>query len=90
MLLVLGLTRYVGMQIMRDPDSGNSRGFGFISYDSFEASDSAIEVSLGTVYIRRIVSSATGAFSISRGKDLMNGVRGMPGSEGCDCQLRRQ
>ena len=29
---------------MRDPDSGNSRGFGFISYDSFEASDSAIEV----------------------------------------------
>lgn len=31
---------------MRDPDSGNSRGFGFISYDSFEASDSAIEVSV--------------------------------------------
>jgi len=30
-------------KIMRDPDSGNSRGFGFISYDSFEASDSAIE-----------------------------------------------
>lgn len=29
---------------MRDPDTGNSRGFGFISYDSFEASDSAIEV----------------------------------------------
>jgi splicing factor 3B subunit 4 len=33
---------------MRDPDSGNSRGFGFISYDSFEASDSAIEVSVAT------------------------------------------
>lgn len=31
-------------QIMRDPDTGNSRGFGFISYDSFEASDAAIEV----------------------------------------------
>ncbi|RYR39477.1 hypothetical protein Ahy_A09g045031 [Arachis hypogaea] len=31
-------------KIMRDPDTGNSRGFGFISYDSFEASDSAIEV----------------------------------------------
>lgn len=29
---------------MRDPESGNSRGFGFISYDSFEASDAAIEV----------------------------------------------
>lgn len=34
------------LQIMRDPDTGNSRGFGFISYDSFEASDSAIEVCL--------------------------------------------
>lgn len=32
------------IQIMRDPDTGNSRGFGFISYDSFEASDAAIEV----------------------------------------------
>lgn len=40
------------MQIMRDPDSGNSRGFGFISYDSFEASDSAIEV-LGLHCIHR-------------------------------------
>lgn len=33
-------------QIMRDPDTGNSRGFGFISYDSFDASDAAIEVIL--------------------------------------------
>lgn len=31
---------------MRDPDTGNSRGFGFISYDSFDASDAAIEVIL--------------------------------------------
>ncbi|CAA0361443.1 unnamed protein product [Arabidopsis thaliana] len=30
-------------KIMRDPDTGNPRGFGFISYDSFEASDAAIE-----------------------------------------------
>ncbi|CAA2969472.1 splicing factor 3B subunit 4 [Olea europaea subsp. europaea] len=30
-------------KIMRDPETGNSRGFGFISYDSFEASDAAIE-----------------------------------------------
>ncbi|GAB4847119.1 hypothetical protein Ancab_026128 [Ancistrocladus abbreviatus] len=38
----------VGIQsysILRDPETGNSRGFGFISYDSFEASDAAIEVS---------------------------------------------
>lgn len=35
---------FVFLQIMRDPETGNSRGFGFISYDSFEASDAAIEV----------------------------------------------
>lgn len=29
---------------MRDPETGNSRGFGFVSYDSFESSDAAIEV----------------------------------------------
>lgn len=29
---------------MRDPETGNSRGFGFVSYDSFESSDQAIEV----------------------------------------------
>lgn len=35
---------------MRDPETGNSRGFGFISYDSFEASDSAIEVCFSLVF----------------------------------------
>lgn len=29
-------------KIMRDPETGESRGFGFISYDSFEASDLAL------------------------------------------------
>ncbi|XVF15731.1 hypothetical protein REPUB_Repub09cG0180900 [Reevesia pubescens] len=32
------------LDIMRDAESGNSRGFVFISYDSFEASDAAIEL----------------------------------------------
>ncbi|XP_071913495.1 uncharacterized protein [Coffea arabica] len=35
-------------KIMRDPETGNSRGFGFISYDSFEASDAAIECLMRT------------------------------------------
>ena len=26
-------------KIMRDPDTGNSRGFGFVSFETFEASD---------------------------------------------------
>ena len=29
--------------LMRDPETGGSRGFGFVNYDSFEASDLAIE-----------------------------------------------
>ncbi|KAG6412425.1 hypothetical protein SASPL_125103 [Salvia splendens] len=35
-------------KIMRDPETGNSRGFGFISYDSFEASDASIECLMHT------------------------------------------
>ena len=30
-------------KIMFDPDTGNSKGYGFVSYDSFEAADYAIE-----------------------------------------------
>ncbi|KAG0592764.1 hypothetical protein KC19_1G279200 [Ceratodon purpureus] len=43
-------------KIMRDPDSGNSRGFGFISYDSFEASDSAIEAMNGQYLCNRAIT----------------------------------
>ncbi|PKK59237.1 hypothetical protein RhiirC2_795109 [Rhizophagus irregularis] len=27
----------------RDPDTGNSKGYGFISYDKFDSSDAAID-----------------------------------------------
>ena len=37
---------FLFMKIMRDPETGNSRGFGFVSYESFESSDQAIEVML--------------------------------------------
>lgn len=30
-------------KIMRDPDTGVSKGFGFVAYDSFDASDAAID-----------------------------------------------
>ncbi|XP_037494439.1 splicing factor 3B subunit 4 isoform X1 [Jatropha curcas] len=33
----------INPKIMRDPETGNSRSFGFISYDSFESSVAAIE-----------------------------------------------
>ena len=34
-------------KIQRDPETGNSKGFAFINYASFEASDAAIEAMNG-------------------------------------------
>ena len=34
-------------KIMRDPDTGVSKGFGFVAFDAFEASDAAIEAMNG-------------------------------------------
>ncbi|KAJ8764403.1 hypothetical protein K2173_006143 [Erythroxylum novogranatense] len=41
-------------KIMRDPEIGNSRGFGFISYVSFNASDAAIEITVSYAYKKAI------------------------------------
>ncbi len=42
-------------KIMRDPDTGGSRGFGFVGYDCFEASDAAIEAMSGQYLCNRHV-----------------------------------
>ena len=41
---------------MRDPDNGLSRGFGFISYDTFEASDAALAGMNGQFLCNRPIS----------------------------------
>jgi splicing factor 3B subunit 4 len=43
-------------KIMRDPETGNSRGFGFVSYDCFEASDASIEAMNGQFLCNRPIS----------------------------------
>ena len=43
-------------KIMRDPETGNSRGFGFIGYDSFEAADAAIEAMNGQFLANRQIN----------------------------------
>jgi RNA recognition motif-containing protein len=43
-------------QIMRDPDTGNSKGFGFVNFASFEASDAAIEAMNGQHLCNRPIS----------------------------------
>lgn len=41
---------------MRDPDTGNSKGFAFINYASFDASDAAIDAMNGQFLCNRPVS----------------------------------
>merc|ERR1712176_329823 len=43
-------------KIMRDPDNGESRGFGFISFENFEASDAALVAMNGQFLCNRPVS----------------------------------
>jgi len=43
---------------MRDPNTGESKGFGFISYDCFEASDLAIECMNGQFLCNKQISVA--------------------------------
>eukprot|EP00435_Cladocopium_sp_Y103_P068593 s382_g31.t2 len=43
-------------KVMRDPDNGVSRGFGFISYDTFEASDAALAGMNGQFLCNRPIS----------------------------------
>jgi splicing factor 3B subunit 4 len=44
------------LQIQRDPDTGNSKGFAFINFASFEASDAAIEAMNGQYLCNRAIS----------------------------------
>lgn len=43
-------------KVMRDPDNGESRGFGFISYDTFEASDASLAAMNGQFLCNRPIS----------------------------------
>eukprot|EP01090_Pellita_catalonica_P001951 TRINITY_DN11650_c0_g1_i1.p1 TRINITY_DN11650_c0_g1~~TRINITY_DN11650_c0_g1_i1.p1 ORF type:complete len:207 (-),score=27.59 TRINITY_DN11650_c0_g1_i1:517-1137(-) len=57
-------------KIMRDPDSNDSRGFGFLSFDSFEASDAAIEAMNGQYLMNKPI---TVSYAIK--KDTKTGER---------------
>ena len=40
-------------KIMRDPESGTSKGYGFVSYDNFDSSDTAMNSMNGFLYFER-------------------------------------
>lgn len=44
------------LQIMRDPETGNSKGFAFINFASFDAADAAIEAMNGQHLCNRPIS----------------------------------
>lgn len=53
---------------MRDPESGNSKGFAFVNYASFEASDASIEAMNGQYLCNRPISVSYAFKKDSKGK----------------------
>lgn len=56
---------------MRDPDTGNSKGFGFVSYDCFEASDAAIEAMNGQYLCNRQITVSYAYKKDTKGESAM-------------------
>jgi len=55
-------------KIMRDPDTGASKGFGFVSFGSFEASDAAIEAMNGQYICNRPINVSYALKKDSKGE----------------------
>eukprot|EP00882_Tetradesmus_deserticola_P019293 GHRQ01020755.1.p2 GENE.GHRQ01020755.1~~GHRQ01020755.1.p2 ORF type:complete len:253 (+),score=62.54 GHRQ01020755.1:820-1578(+) len=55
-------------KLMRDPDTGNSKGFGFVSYDCFEASDASIEAMNGQYLCNRQITVSYAYKKDTKGK----------------------
>ena len=55
-------------QIMRDPETGNSKGFAFVNFASFEASDAAIDAMNGQYLCNRAISISYASKKDSKGE----------------------
>ncbi|CAJ0641526.1 11005_t:CDS:2, partial [Entrophospora sp. SA101] len=47
---------YMTLLIARDPDGGNSKWYGFISYDNFDSSDAAIDAMNGQYLMNKPIT----------------------------------
>jgi splicing factor 3B subunit 4 len=56
LLLFLYLTDVVFLQIARDPTAGTSKGYGFVSYTDFDASDAAVESMNGSFLMNKAIT----------------------------------
>lgn len=73
-------------KLMRDPDTGNSKGFGFVSFDCFEASDAAIEAMNGQYLCNRQIT-----VSYAYKKDTKGGYEAVYSSvQNCAATFQKQ
>ena len=72
-------------KVMRDPDTGNSKGFGFVAYDCFEASDAAIDAMHGQFLMNRPL-----VVQYAYKKDTKNERHGTPAERLLAAQRRLQ
>ena len=56
---------------MRDPDTGNSKGYAFINFASFDASDAAIEAMNGQYLCNRSISISYAFKKYSKGMNYV-------------------
>jgi RNA recognition motif-containing protein len=77
-------------KIMRDPDTGVSKGFGFVSYDCFEASDAAIEAMNGQFLCNRAIAVSYAYKKESKGGRWRRGGWGDGACRGREVQQRLQ
>ncbi|RGB34917.1 hypothetical protein C1646_733660 [Rhizophagus diaphanus] len=57
-----------------DPDTGNSKGYGFISYGNFDSSDAEIDAMMNGQYLMNIPITVSYAFKKDEDIELMNRV----------------
>lgn len=58
----------INAKVMRDPVSGVSKGFGFVSYDNFESSDKAVEKMHNQFFSNKIISVEYGIKKGTKGE----------------------
>ena len=69
-------------QIMRDPDSGNSKGFAFVKFASFDAADAAIDAMNGQHLCNRPISVSYAFKKDAKGERHGSAAGGWVGGSG--------
>lgn len=74
---------------MRDPESGNSKGFAFVNFANFEASDAAIEAMNGQYLCNRAISVTYAFKKESKGERHGTAAERLLAAQNPLCQVDR-